>query len=52
MPEPGTLLQDVTIDRTTAEAQLEQGLEDTFPASDPIAIVQPVHRVEDRDDSS
>jgi len=51
MPEPTALLSDITIDRATAEAELEKGLEDTFPASDPIAIVQPVHRVEPRDAS-
>jgi hypothetical protein len=27
---------------------LEQGLEDTFPASDPVAITQPPHSKEDK----
>lgn len=31
-------------DRTsTVEEELEEGLEDSFPASDPVAIVAPVH---------
>jgi hypothetical protein len=50
MREPGTPRPDVTIDRDTAETQLEEGLEGTFPASDPVAIVQPVHRVGERED--
>ncbi len=30
------------------EDKLERGLEETFPASDPVAIVQPPHSVYDR----
>lgn len=30
------------------EAQLEEGLEDTFPASDPVSAVQPAHTPFDR----
>jgi len=28
----------------TAEAELEEGLKETFPASDPVAVVQPGHK--------
>lgn len=50
MPGRETPPPDVTIEREAAEAALEEGLEGTFPASDPIAIVQPGHRVGSRDD--
>ena len=30
------------------ERSLEQGLEDTFPASDPVSVTQPAPRVHDR----
>lgn len=50
MPAPSTPAEDVIIDRDAAEVSLEEGLEGTFPASDPVAIVQPVHRVGDRPD--
>jgi hypothetical protein len=50
MPAPSTPAEDVIIDRDAAEVSLEEGLEGTFPASDPIAIVQPVHRVGARHD--
>jgi hypothetical protein len=51
MAAPPMPVADVLIDGDTAEVALEEGLEGTFPASDPIAIVQPVHRVSDRGDS-
>ena len=41
-PLPG----DLTEDEVTEE--LEEGLEDTFPASDPPAATQPVHRQSDK----
>jgi hypothetical protein len=30
------------------EEQLDTGLEDTFPASDPVAVTQPPHSPQDR----
>ena len=32
---------EATVERTRLEKALEIGLEDTFPASDPIAVLQP-----------
>jgi len=37
-PTPGELTED------ELKAELEEGLEDTFPASDPPAATQPVHK--------
>jgi hypothetical protein len=31
------------------DEQLDRGLEDTFPASDPVAVTQPPHSPHDRD---
>jgi hypothetical protein len=31
----------------TQDERLEQGLEESFPASDPIAVVQPAHSAHD-----
>jgi hypothetical protein len=33
--------------RTTLEDQLEQGLEESFPGSDPVAVTQPPHNAYD-----
>jgi hypothetical protein len=41
-PLPGDLTEDEVKD------ELEEGLEDTFPASDPPAATQPVHKQPDR----
>jgi hypothetical protein len=38
MAAPPMPVADVLIDRDTAEVALEEGIEGTFPASDPIAI--------------
>jgi hypothetical protein len=35
-------------DRHRADKSLEEGLEDTFPASDPINVTQPAKSPEDR----
>ncbi len=35
--------------RRTLEKSLEEGLEDTFPGSDPINVVQPAPSVYDKD---
>ena len=32
---------EATVERTRLEKALEIGLEDTFPASDPVAVLQP-----------
>jgi len=37
-PIPGDLTED------EVKTELEEGLEDTFPASDPPAATQPVHK--------
>jgi hypothetical protein len=34
--------------RKKFEAALDQGLEDTFPASDPVAVTQPPHSPRDK----
>jgi hypothetical protein len=34
--------------RETLDDQLEQGLEESFPASDPVAVTQPPHSRYDR----
>jgi hypothetical protein len=39
--EPERPAEDVTARRRRLEQSLEQGLEGTFPASDPINVVQP-----------
>jgi len=33
--------------RTTLDDQLEQGLEESFPGSDPFAVIQPPHSPHD-----
>jgi hypothetical protein len=38
--------------RKKLDDALERGLEDTFPASDPVAITQPPHSVRDKLDTS
>lgn len=50
MPTPGT--HDAKLDLTTRDAakrvdrQLDDAIEDSFPASDPVALSMPRHRVE------
>jgi hypothetical protein len=39
--------QDVKA-KKALEEQLDTGLEDTFPASDPVAVTQPPHSPQDR----
>ena len=39
-PKPGG--KDHKPDREELERDLEEGLEDTFPASDPVAVTEPV----------
>lgn len=49
-PDPASTIEDVAARRTqgrseepeTLEEQLQTGLEDTFPASDPVAVVSTV----------
>jgi hypothetical protein len=41
-PLPGDLTEE------EVDGELEEGLEDTFPASDPPAATQPVHRQPDK----
>jgi hypothetical protein len=43
-PIPGDLTED------ELNQELEEGLEDTFPASDPPAATQPVHKPTKHDD--
>ena len=42
------LLDREAKERQRLERALEEGLEDTFPASDPINVTQPPQSVEDR----
>jgi hypothetical protein len=41
-PKPDELTKDQRT-KEEVEAELEEGLEDTFPASDPPTATQPVH---------
>ena len=34
--------------KQTLDEQLDQGLEDTFPGSDPVAVTQPPHSARDK----
>ena len=39
--EPGGSRKQKRIERQRLEAALEEGLEETFPASDPVAVTEP-----------
>ena len=40
-PNPRPKLNRATEDRDRAEKKLEEGLEETFPGSDPVAVTEP-----------
>ena len=40
--------EDESAKRRELDEQLDQGLEDTFPGSDPVAVTQPPHSARDK----
>jgi hypothetical protein len=38
------------LDKERLDRALEEGLEETFPGSDPVNVVQPPHSTEDKDE--